>query len=230
MKKEHCYFLQGDDDKYDICIIHGFKSRKERKKGLAKVLNSKGYNVLCCDLIGHGTRKKEGTYTKVFDSLLELEDIIKQNGRKMVLIGHSMGGAIALSLGIRNPEVEKIFAIGAPYGRMNDRKDRMLKLSLLLRTDFLNASEEGYRQILRVMPMVYGECKMVDPNRFYLIYTKNDGFVEYNEFLRNKDMLCVPDKNILLYKFITGNGELDHILIGNDSRTIDFILKNLGDE
>jgi len=82
-------------------LVHGYAVHSGRFTPFAEVLNKAGYDVFGMDLRGHG--KSDGTPGDIeaFDfcaaDLLKFIELIKgQNpGKKVFLIGHSMGGSIS---------------------------------------------------------------------------------------------------------------------------------------
>ncbi|MEM1644728.1 MAG: alpha/beta hydrolase [Ignisphaera sp.] len=94
-------------DKYsDILVIwlHGFTAHSGLYLHVAKELASYGYNVCMYDQKGHGrtAHGNERGYVKSFEDFVkDLEQFTlsikeKLNAKKVILIGHSMGGLVVL--------------------------------------------------------------------------------------------------------------------------------------
>lgn len=100
-----------------IMILHGWaRAGKEKKYDVLKeILEDKGYRVYLPDLPGFGANiaKKEDL---TFDDYIQfLADFIKEkNLKKVILLGHSFGGRIAIRYTALHPEiVEKLILTGA---------------------------------------------------------------------------------------------------------------------
>ncbi len=95
-----------DNEKYVIFTIHGYMSLKKDMQIIADTLTQAGYKVHNADMAGHdcGTEKlEEDKFMQTFwdDWFTSVEEQFisyKEQGFKIILIGHSMGGLIALNL------------------------------------------------------------------------------------------------------------------------------------
>ena len=85
-----------------IAIVHGIAEHSGRYVFLAERANERGLGVVSADLRGHGRSPGERTYVERFeDYLLDVDALLAKAhelaaGRPVFLLGHSMGGAIAL--------------------------------------------------------------------------------------------------------------------------------------
>ncbi len=100
-----------------ILFIHGIGSSADRWLDIPDAL-SKYYHTIAVDLIGFGGSDKpvDVSYTieKFAEFILEFIDKIGLNGDdgKITLVGHSLGGYIAVEFAIRNKElIEKLVLI-----------------------------------------------------------------------------------------------------------------------
>ena len=107
---------EGDriSDRHIFLFIHGLGSSADRWLDIPDAL-SKYYHTIAVDLIGFGGSDKpvDVNYTieKFADFILEFIDKIGLNGDdgKITLVGHSLGGYIAVEFAIRNKElIEKL--------------------------------------------------------------------------------------------------------------------------
>ncbi|MGA9287823.1 MAG: alpha/beta hydrolase [Anaerobacillus sp.] len=104
------YYRQQNSNAQTLVFIHGFLSSTFSFRKLIPLLY-KEYNVLCFDLPGFGESEKScdihytlHEYAALTNRLLEEMSI-----QKAVLVGHSMGGQIALRTCIQHPErIEKL--------------------------------------------------------------------------------------------------------------------------
>lgn len=107
------YYRHPNKSAPTLVFIHGFLSSSFSFRKLLPLLH-KEYNLLCFDLPGFGESEKSGDihyslheYAVLTNTLLEEMSI-----EKAVLIGHSMGGQIALRTCIQHPErIEKLILL-----------------------------------------------------------------------------------------------------------------------
>lgn len=83
-----------------IVLVHGLGEHLGRYVILASFLNQLGWNVLGCDLRGHGVSEgKRGVLIGADNYLTDLAQLLDSMGEEFpgprVLLGHSMGGVIA---------------------------------------------------------------------------------------------------------------------------------------
>jgi len=206
-----------------VYILHGLFSNVavSSLSSVSMALTTSGYTVKRPEYYGHGL--KSGNVFDLHESMKRISAMIDEEPGPVTVIGHSIGGAMALSIGILNPNVTTTYGISAPNGRHGGNADRLKVVSRMFGKDMTNLDGHDFRQILRVMPAVYGECSIVNGKRFFLAHCKSDDIVPFNEFVENVDMLCIPDENILVIDSITGDGRTDHAVLMNDSRTVAFI-------
>jgi pimeloyl-ACP methyl ester carboxylesterase len=87
-----------------VILLHGFLENSTMWDDLTPEL-SKKYRVICIDLLGHGNTACLG-YIHTMELMAEaVEAIIKHlQIKQSVLIGHSMGGYVALAYSEKNPK------------------------------------------------------------------------------------------------------------------------------
>jgi carboxylesterase len=108
-------FMLGEG-KTGIVLIHGFTACPVDMLPLGEYLSGKGYTVYAPLLAGHGITPQEMILTKWEDwrfSAQEAVDILRQKCTKVLAVGHSMGGLIALSLAAAG-KVDGVVSINAP--------------------------------------------------------------------------------------------------------------------
>jgi 2-hydroxy-6-oxonona-2,4-dienedioate hydrolase len=113
-------YLESEGDRISdrhILFIHGLGSSADRWLDIPDAL-SKYYHTIAVDLIGFGGSDKpvnvSYTIEKFAEFILEFIDKIGLNGDdgKITLVGHSLGGYIAVEFAIRNKElIEKLVLI-----------------------------------------------------------------------------------------------------------------------
>lgn len=85
-----------------IAVVHGIAEHGGRYAWLAQQANARGIGLVTVDLRGHGRSPGERSYVERFDDYLIDVDALwaraqaLANGKPLFLMGHSMGGAIAL--------------------------------------------------------------------------------------------------------------------------------------
>lgn len=79
-----------------VVLLHGFLENSSMWKEISGVLSKKN-RVICIDLLGHGYTENHG-YIHTMENQAEMVKAVLEylNLRKYVLIGHSMGGYVAL--------------------------------------------------------------------------------------------------------------------------------------
>ncbi|OHC67809.1 MAG: hypothetical protein A3H93_16485 [Rhodocyclales bacterium RIFCSPLOWO2_02_FULL_63_24] len=85
-----------------VALVHGIAEHSGRYAFLAQRATERGLGLVSVDLRGHGRSPGERSYVERFDDyLLDVDALLEQArqraaGRPVFLMGHSMGGAIAL--------------------------------------------------------------------------------------------------------------------------------------
>jgi pimeloyl-ACP methyl ester carboxylesterase len=94
-----------------IVMIHGWTSSRQEPMSRAGYLLDAGYNVLVFDLRGHG--QSDGNYTTM--GWAEPDDVVaavafarSRDPGPIVLLGYSMGGALAVETGARDADVAAV--------------------------------------------------------------------------------------------------------------------------
>ncbi|WP_167577572.1 alpha/beta fold hydrolase [Ammoniphilus sp. YIM 78166] len=100
---------------YTIVLIHGFLACTYTFKKLVPFLQ-KNYDVYALDLLGFGQSEKGSRFRYSYRNyaLLVTEFISKMRLQEVILLGHSMGGQIALHMALASPEsVKGMILVGA---------------------------------------------------------------------------------------------------------------------
>lgn len=103
-----CYFLNKEfESRPTVVFLHGLSSNHTTWLANAEVLNKLKFNCLLPDLRGHGhsdkTKKRSLYKIPVFTD--DLKKIIEtENLSKIILVGYSYGGFIAMDYAIKYPE------------------------------------------------------------------------------------------------------------------------------
>lgn len=97
------------EPKAAVIFVHGICEHLGRYDYVKDKFNDNGYNVYRYDARGHGKSEGKRGYLKDFDDYLEDLDTlvnkvkIENNGLKVIIIGHSMGGLVATAYACRHP-------------------------------------------------------------------------------------------------------------------------------
>ena len=108
------FFMSGGEE--GVLLIHGFTGLPAGMFLLGEHLNRAGFTVLAPRLAGHGTTErdlmrttKDDWFNSALDGLMILRDMCK----KIFVVGHSMGGLLALKLSTEH-DVAKVVTLAAP--------------------------------------------------------------------------------------------------------------------
>ncbi|GAA4864564.1 carboxylesterase [Paenibacillus vulneris] len=113
------FFLQGHGERASthIMMIHGFTSSPAEFRRLGYYLHDIGYTVDGILLPGHGTSPEDMMTTGWKDwsgHVVQHYDAIKnRNGKQVIVIGHSMGGLLAMKLAMER-RLEGVISLSAP--------------------------------------------------------------------------------------------------------------------
>jgi acylglycerol lipase len=104
-----------------VIISHGYAEHSGRYQHFANHLVENGFAVYALDHRGHGRSEGERANVKIFDEYVnDLSRFVnsvreKHPSLKRFLFGHSMGGAIAAQLVIKQPEQVDGLLLSSPY-------------------------------------------------------------------------------------------------------------------
>ncbi|MFP4635866.1 MAG: alpha/beta hydrolase [Nitriliruptoraceae bacterium] len=97
-----------------VIVVHGFTANPVGTRPLGQRLAAEGYSVEVPLLPGHGTHHRDLGHTRYADWYATVEHLVDDLGERceqVVLVGHSMGGTIALDLASRREEVAALAVI-----------------------------------------------------------------------------------------------------------------------
>ena len=90
-----------------VILLHGFLENSTMWKYLAPVITQKN-RVICIDLLGHGQTDCLGYIHSMEDMADAVHQVISElKIRKAIIVGHSMGGYVALAFAELYPEMMK---------------------------------------------------------------------------------------------------------------------------
>ncbi len=103
---------------FGIILIHGLLASPAELRTYGEYLVAQGYTILGVRLKGHGTSPhdlRQQTYEDWFDSVSRGLKLIKNYSNKIVLIGFSTGGALALKMAAQNKkQIVAVVAVSVP--------------------------------------------------------------------------------------------------------------------
>lgn len=109
-KSTHIHFTdQGKGQ--TVIFLHGFLEDARMWQGVKRYLPG-NYRVICIDLFGHGQSDGIGFIYRMEEMAEAVEAVIKTlRLRKVHLVGHSMGGYVALALAEHNPDIIRTLSL-----------------------------------------------------------------------------------------------------------------------
>lgn len=108
-----------------LCLlVHGLGEHSGRYGRLAERLTQRGFSLWAIDHRGHGRSGGARGDCRSLESFVEDLDLLVQKARQerpqlqKILIGHSLGGLIALAYAVRHPEKIQGVAVSSPALRL----------------------------------------------------------------------------------------------------------------
>lgn len=149
-----------------IVILHGWGSlvSGEKRFGIVKkLLEKKGFRVFTPDLPGFGSNKLKKEELFFEDYVQFVKDFIEKNKlKKVILLGHSFGGRIAIAFSARYPKyVSKLVLVcasGIPHPLPSLKKKIVYVATKVLRPLFLLPGISFfYKQLRKIVYYAIGE-------------------------------------------------------------------------
>lgn len=196
-------------------LIHGLGDHSGRLNDLTEKYLKDGYRVIRVDLIGHGrtlwrSLKNNANVDETVDirenglSIVEILNFL--NVKEVEIIGHSLGGAVALLTGaysknILNKELEiKINRIRLIAFYAQDLGDWLAAQTVT----GLTVSENVAKGVQFFTPKVVSEniSNNIDKNSFLInqIFSTADAMFRFLGFSDIKNSIADPNLNVILYK------------------------------
>src|SRR6202050_3459393 len=115
--KLHYLDWGGDPDKHTFLLLHGGAPHANWWDSLAPLLTASG-RVLALDFRGHGRSQWAGAGNYGPPSYLkDVRGLVESLGTRVVLVGHSMGGAVAQWVAVTHPDLlEALIIVDARHG------------------------------------------------------------------------------------------------------------------
>ncbi|MEQ9462782.1 MAG: alpha/beta hydrolase [Haliea sp.] len=112
-------------DGHSVMVLPGFMASDASTAGLRRFLAERGYHALPWGLGRHGAGDRARSLEASLAARTETEDRVaalvqeefERSGRKLTLIGWSLGGLVAVALAHRYPQwLRQVITLGTPYG------------------------------------------------------------------------------------------------------------------
>ena len=186
------WFVENEKNNIPLLFLHGFGANSNHWRNNIKSFAKHGYAVYCVDLLGFGESDQPGIkeISKLdngiwCDQITDfITDIIRPiNSNKIIIIGNSLGGLVALTCAVSIPE--EIYGIIAsplpdPIGlKINYSEDeskfKSLKYKLirlfvsLLPIEFILLVIDRFKLIYYFLNFAYEKKEFVDKELFNLI-------------------------------------------------------------
>ncbi|MFA5961133.1 MAG: alpha/beta fold hydrolase [Parcubacteria group bacterium] len=130
------FYFPGENGRA-VLLVHGWTTTPYELRRLGKYLHSKGYTVYAPLLTGHGTVPKdlENVSWKIWNEDVEnAYSKLRENHKKIYVIGTSLGASLASILAGNNPEISGLVLMAMPYKlRMEKIMHLFARIMLLFR-------------------------------------------------------------------------------------------------
>jgi pimeloyl-ACP methyl ester carboxylesterase len=145
LERKNCrlhYWLDGPENRPVIAFTHGVMM-DHRIFHLQRGLFSQQYRILTWDVRGHGRSRPDGGEFSIRLAAEDLLAILDQiNARKVVLVGHSMGGYISQEVIFLQPEcVAGLVTIGSTC--LTSRPPKLIRLGQIILPTFFRCTPDA---------------------------------------------------------------------------------------
>ena len=168
---------QGDG--HTIMTVPGFMGADGSTASLRKFLNGRGYNAIPWGLGRNAAEARASGLDDFLAHRAQTEELIAQrieaeylsNGRRVTLIGWSLGGLYSVALAHRYPQwIRQVITLGTPYG--DPRGTALYKLMGRLHDNKVAVDEES---LARWVAYTYSGGELRVP--VLALYSESDGIV-----------------------------------------------------
>ncbi|MGQ9720943.1 MAG: lysophospholipase [Candidatus Jordarchaeum sp.] len=200
--KLYYQFWKPEQVKAVMVAAHGLAEYSERYTHVADHFANEGIAFYALDHRGHGLSEGIRGYIDSFDDYLDdldtFIDMVKQSekGKKIILLGHSLGGTIAIAYALKNPKKINYLILSSPGLKLASELDPEL-VKAILELSKNNPTQELPNQI---DPYNLSHDKQLcekydkDPLVFKTITARFavEFFTTMEDLLKNADKLKVP--------------------------------------
>ncbi len=135
-----------------VVLLHGFLENSTMWSEITKVL-SKNYRVICIDLLGHGKTENHGYIHTMKEQAEMVKTVLNSlRLRKFILVGHSMGGYIALAFSkLFSSNIKGLCLVNSTALPDSEEKKKN-------RDRAINAVKQNHKTFVRIaIPMLFSE-------------------------------------------------------------------------
>ena len=177
-------------DGHIVMVIPGFTTDDQSTIALRSFLSSMGYAVH-----GWGLGMNKGIREVLFYQCLErIEALYQQQGKKITLIGQSLGGIYARELAKLSPHIRQVICLGSPVERRRGDGSRISALYEYMNREYASDEDGAFIEQMAQAPEV--PCSMV--------YSQLDGIVHWQTCLQQD--ADETTENIQVYNSHSGMG------------------------
>ena len=137
-------FILGNSSEIGVLLTHGFEASPHEVRDLAQFLADRNITVYVVRLKGHGTDIKELENTKWNDWYKDYENgynELSKKTKKVVVAGHSLGGALALYLA-EQKDTAGVVSLASPIGLNDKRAEYAWLIKYFKKYEARNITEE----------------------------------------------------------------------------------------
>ncbi len=220
-----------------VLFHHGYSGSKEFYFHLYVPLALNGCTIVCIDARGHGKSKNEafnmndfpGIMSDVKQEITFLEKLPGVDPKRLIMIGHSMGGTATLTQGYKDERIKKVVGISTPYDHIElFQFNKTFTVNFLRRRIIKQARDKlfEWNKLVSAKYFINQGTSIPNKEKVYLIHCKNDDLIPFNHAIKLKEALNLPDKNVLFlekpdYKYWMSA----HNIVGEATIIVDFLIK-----
>lgn len=117
MRQIQVYLTKNESDKPLILLLHGWANTSDKFYPLGKVLVNKNWQLLFVNARNHG-KSDSDSYSTMVKFIEDLNSVLKfvnnkYFGRKIILIGHSLGAATSIYVSGRTQQIQALVSISS---------------------------------------------------------------------------------------------------------------------
>jgi len=195
-----------------IVLLHGFLENATMWISVAETL-SKTNRVICIDLLGHGKTDCIG-YVHSMETMADAVAAVLKHLRirKSIVIGHSMGGYVALAFAEKHPNNVKGLCLMNATSKADDEQRKILraKANKMVQTNFKSMVNMSFANLFSEHSKTYYKVEMQLALKEAL-QTPIQGYIACQEGMRIR-----PDRTAILksnnFKKLIIIGEKDPVL------------------
>lgn len=203
-----------------IVLLHGFLEERSMWNDYAEKLSST-FKVICIDLLGQGESGSTGYVHSMQEQAAAVATVLfNENVEKCKVVGHSMGGYVALALAEKHPDLIDGLVLfhSTAYPDLEEKKaDRERVISLVQRNKsvYVNAA----------IPTLFAEhSRLILKNEIQQVIDIANSFSDQGIIANIRGMMERKDRSSLLkngkFRKLIIHGEMDSVISLDDAKNI----------